>query len=88
MNGKTALKAVTAAASDPDTTLQDAGFRLLGKWMTLDAAPALADLAKSSTDAKYQVRAARAYIRLLRQFPMPIAERARDVPHSHVFGQA
>lgn len=76
LNGKTALKAVTAAASDPDTTLQDAGFRLLGKWMTLDAAPALADLAKSSTDAKYQVRAARAYIRLLRQFPMPIAERA------------
>ncbi len=71
LGGKKALEAVAVAAADSNGDIQDAGSRLLGKWMTLDAAPVLANLAKSASDAKYEVRSVRAYIRLVRQFPMP-----------------
>ena len=77
LGGKKALEAVAAAAADSDANLQDAGSRLLGEWMTLDAGPVLLNLAKSAADAKYEVRAVRAYIRLVRQFPMPDDERAK-----------
>ena len=76
LGGKKALEAVAAAAADSNADIQDAGSRLLGKWMTLDAAPVLANLAKSAADAKYEVRSVRAYIRLVRQFPMPDEKRA------------
>ena len=76
VGGRKALEAVAMAAADPNGDIQDAGSRLLGKWMTLDAAPALANLARSAADAKYEVRSVRAYIRLVRQFPMPAEKRA------------
>ncbi|MEI8374558.1 MAG: HEAT repeat domain-containing protein [Planctomycetota bacterium] len=76
LGGKRALEAVGAAAANSDTDIQDAGSRLLGEWMTLDAAPVLVNLAKTSSDTKFEVRAVRAYIRLLRQFPMRGEDRA------------
>lgn len=76
LGGKKALEAVAAAAADSDADIQDAGSKLLGEWMSLDAAPVLANLAKTSREAKIQTRAVRAYIRLLRQFPMPDEQRA------------
>jgi HEAT repeat protein len=76
LGGKKALEAVAVAAADSNGDIQDASSRLLGKWMTLDAAPVLANLAKSASDAKYEVRSVRAYIRLVRQFPMPEEKRA------------
>ena len=48
--------------------LQDISSRLLGEWMTVDAAPVLLDLAKTAPADKYQVRALRGYIRIARQF--------------------
>ncbi|HEV3006972.1 MAG TPA: HEAT repeat domain-containing protein [Pirellulales bacterium] len=74
MGGTKALATVAAAAKSSEPQLQDAGSRLLGAWMSVDAAPVLLDLAKTSE--KYQVRALRGYIRLARQFVMPDAERA------------
>jgi hypothetical protein len=41
----------------------------------VDAAPVLLDLTKNSADEKYKIRALRGYIRLLRQFVMPDADR-------------
>ncbi len=76
VGGKKALEAVALAAADSNGDVQDAGSRLLGKWMTLDAAPMLANLAKSAAEAKYEVRSVRAYIRLVRQFPMADEKRA------------
>jgi len=76
MGGKKALQAVGAAAKDANAEIQDTGSRLLGEWMTVDAAPVLLDLAKTSADDKYKIRALRGYIRLARQFDMPDAERA------------
>jgi HEAT repeat protein len=76
MGGGKALQAVRAAAKDAEPELQDAASRLLGEWMSLDAAPVLLDLAKTAADAKYKTRALRGYIRLARQFSMPDEDRA------------
>jgi len=75
LGGGKALEAVGAAAKDPDPQIQDAGSRLLGEWMSVDAGPVLLDLAKTATDAKYETRALRGYIRLARQFVMPDQQR-------------
>ena len=56
--------------------MQDAGSRVLGEWMTVDAGPVLLDLAKTAPGDKYRVRSLRGYIRLARQFRMPDGQRA------------
>lgn len=75
MGGKKSLDTIAAAMKSNSDELQDAGSRLLGEWMSVDAAPVLLDLAKSSS-TKYQIRALRGYIRLARQFQVPDPERA------------
>jgi hypothetical protein len=74
VGGKKALAAVAEAARSQDDTLQDAGTRLLGEWMTADAAPILQELATTGP-AKYRIRAVRAYLRIVRQLDLPMPER-------------
>lgn len=76
VGGTKALSTVGAAAKSTDPQLQDISSRLLGEWMTIDAAPVLLDLAKTAPGDKYQVRALRGYIRIARQFVMPEPQRA------------
>jgi len=76
VGGGNALKSIAASAKSNDPQLQDTGSRLLGEWMTIDAAPVLLDLAKTAPGEKYQVRALRGYLRIARQFVMPDAQRA------------
>ena len=71
MGGQKGLETIAAAIKGSEEQLQDAGSRVLGEWMTVDAAPVLLDLAKSASSNKYRVRALRGYIRLVRQFAMP-----------------
>jgi len=73
VGGTKALAAVGGAAKSSDPTLQDVGSRVLGEWMTIDAAPVLLDLAK--TGDRYQSRALRGYIRIARQFTMSEPQR-------------
>src|SRR5439155_26345707 len=47
VGGTKALAALAAAAKSTDATLQDESTRLLGNWMTIDAAPVLLDLSKT-----------------------------------------
>jgi HEAT repeat protein len=75
VGGAKALAAVAAAAKDADPAVKDAASRLLGGWPTADAAPALLELAKSSAEQKYRVRALRGYLRIARQFVLPAEER-------------
>jgi len=77
LGGAEAIAAMKAAMQDSDAEIQDTASRLLGAWMDLDAAPLLLDLAKNSTDDKYKIRAMRGYIRLVRQFAMSDADRAK-----------
>jgi hypothetical protein len=76
MGGERALQTVGAAAKASEDELKDAGSRLLGEWMTVDAAPVLLDLAKTATEEKYEIRAIRGYLRIVRQFDVPLDERA------------
>ncbi len=75
MGGPKALATVAAAVKEGDPELQDAGTRVLGEWMTADAAPVLLEITKSSADDKYRTRALRGYLRIARQQKMPDAER-------------
>jgi len=76
VGGTKALQTVAAAAKDNQPEMQDAATRLLGEWMTIDAAPVLLDLANNAPEDKYKVRALRGYIRLVRQFPLTDGQRA------------
>jgi HEAT repeat protein len=76
VGGAKALATIGAAVKGNDPVLQDTGSRVLGEWMTLDAAPLLLDLVKSAPSDKYQGRALRGYLRLARQFAKSDKERA------------
>jgi hypothetical protein len=76
VGGAKALATVAAAAKSGDQPLQDAATRVLGKWMTADAAPVLLDLATSDAAGPYRGRALKGYLRIARQFALPEAERA------------
>jgi HEAT repeat protein len=76
MGGPKALETIAAAMKGSDEQLQDAGSRVLGEWMKVDAAPVLLDLSKTASSDKYRIRALRGYIRLARQFATSDAQRA------------
>ena len=75
VGGKKALETIDAAVAGSNAELQDVGSQLLGQWMTADAGPVLLKLSKSGPK-EYRVRVLRGYIRIAKQFKMPIAERA------------
>lgn len=76
MGGAKALETIDLAMKSGDASLQDAGSRVLGEWLSVDAAPVLLNLSKIGVDDKYKVRALRGYIRLARQYAMPDPQRA------------
>jgi HEAT repeat protein len=80
VGGTKALASVGEAAKSSDAELQDVSTRLLGSWMTIDAAPVLLDLAKTSE--KYRVRALRGYIRIARQFTMGEPQRLEMIQNA------
>ncbi len=75
MGGTESLRVIGASAKDGTPELQDTASRLLGEWMTVDAASTLLDVAKTP-NATYRIRALRGYLRLARQFRMPDKQRA------------
>jgi hypothetical protein len=75
VGGTKALDTVGKAAKSKEPELQDTSSRLLGKWMTIDAAPVLLDLSTSAPEEKFQLRAMGGYIRIARQFAMSDEER-------------
>ena len=75
VGGTKALDTIAGAARSADPELQDVSSRLLGEWMTADAAPVLLDLAATAPGEKFQTRALRGYIRIARQFILPVEER-------------
>jgi hypothetical protein len=75
VGGTKALHTLATAARGNDPKLQEASTKLLGEWMTIDAAPVLLDLAKSNPPDRFTVRAMRGYIRIARQFTMDEPQR-------------
>ncbi len=74
LGGSKALEGVARAARDGDEQVQDAATRVLGEWMSADAAPVLMELAKSGNE-KFRIRCLRGYIRIPRQLDVPESER-------------
>lgn len=74
LGGDRALEGIAAAARASEDEIQDAATRVLGEWITADAAPVLLDLAKTGPE-KYRVRTLRGYIRIARQLDVPLEER-------------
>jgi HEAT repeat protein len=75
VGGTKALHTIAAAAKSTDPQLQDVSTKLLGEWMTIDAAPVLLELTTAAPGERFQIRALRGYIRIARQFVMPETER-------------
>jgi HEAT repeat protein len=79
--GPVAFKAVSAATEDADPKIKDAALRALCDWPTVDALPALTELAKTSKDAALKILALRGYIRLAAQQaaePAKVVESLKD----------
>ena len=74
LGGPLALQFVVAAAKSNDEQLQDAATRVLGRWMSPDAASLLQDLIKTG-NSKFKVRTLRGYIRIARQLNVPTEQR-------------
>lgn len=75
VGGNKALETLAVAAKDADPALQDVSSRLIGEWMTIDAAPVLRDLAAAAPSERFQIRSLRGFIRIARQFVMPEEKR-------------
>lgn len=75
VGGTSALQALSDSATGKEPILQDTASRLLGQWMTSDAAPVLLQLAKSDVSGKFRTRGLRGYLRIVRQFPFQDTER-------------
>jgi HEAT repeat protein len=75
VGGKTALDTLVSAARKGDEATQDVATQVLGEWMGTDAAEPLLDLARSDLPERFRIRALRAYIRIVRQFDLPEAQR-------------
>ncbi|HEY1784657.1 MAG TPA: HEAT repeat domain-containing protein [Pirellulales bacterium] len=82
MGGTKALETMVTAVKGSDAELQETASKLLGEWMTIDAAPALLDLTKTAPSDKYRGRALRGYIRIARQFIIPEGPRAEMCQHA------
>jgi len=76
VGGTKAVETMAAAGRSGEAALEDAATRLLGKWMTADAAPVLLELATAEPGGKFKTRALRGYLRIARQFVLPDGERA------------
>ncbi len=75
VGGTKALEAMNAAAKSSDPQLRDASSRLLGEWLTVDAAPVLLDLVKDGPADKFQGRLFKGYLRMAKQFAKSQPER-------------
>jgi HEAT repeat protein len=71
VGGPKALAAVRAAAKDANADIKSTALRVLCEWPTADALPDLAQLTRSSTDAKVKTLALRGYLRLIPQQDSP-----------------
>jgi HEAT repeat protein len=75
VGGARALQGVSAAAESANEDLQDAATRVLGEWMSADAAPELLKLARTLRNDQFRIRALRGYIRIARQMSLPAEQK-------------
>jgi len=75
VGGERALEVVAEMARSSDLGDVDLATRVLGQWLSADAADVLSDLAANLNHPAYRLRSLRGYLRLGRQFDMPPEQR-------------
>ena len=75
LSGRKALETVAANVKSSNPAIKDAATRVLGEWLSAEAAPMLLEIVRNDADAKYQIRALRGYIRIARQLQLPAETR-------------
>lgn len=70
-----ALNTVRAAVNDSNSEVRAAAIRALGDWKTVDAAPALLELAKASSNPSDRSQCVRSSLRLVADSDAPTAQR-------------
>ncbi|HOX56965.1 MAG TPA: hypothetical protein P5205_21075 [Candidatus Paceibacterota bacterium] len=75
--GPKALEAVRAALDQGDARVQEAAFRVMTDWSSVDAGPELLRLARTAAEANRRVLAFRGYVRLCREADCPPETRIR-----------
>ncbi len=77
MGGDRSLEIVAEAARSPEESLVDAATQALGQWPTVEVADTLEQLVREMRPSRYRIRVIRGYLRVIRQFDMPVEERVR-----------
>ena len=67
LGGKVAIETVRKATENPSEQIQDVATQVLGDWPDPEAAPVLLGIVKKDDGSKFQIRALRGYIRIIRQ---------------------
>ncbi len=75
VGGPEALAGVVEMAKSGGTEMEDAATRVLGEWMSADAAPVLLELTGQLDNERFRTRALRGYIRIARQLNVPTDQR-------------
>ncbi len=75
VGGERALEVVADIARSTDLADVDLATRVLGQWLSTDAADVLSELAENLNHPAYRLRTLRGYLRLGRQFDMPPEQR-------------
>lgn len=75
VGGTSALETIYTAAKGNTPELRDVSSRVLGEWLTYDAAPVLLDLVKTGPSDKFQGRLFKGYLRMAGQFARNPSER-------------
>ncbi|MDR2346272.1 MAG: DUF1080 domain-containing protein [Planctomycetaceae bacterium] len=68
-------KVTAEFARSNNNEIADHATMLLGKWISSEAAPFLIDLAENHPSEKYRVRTLSGYIRIIRQFGLPLEQK-------------
>jgi HEAT repeat protein len=75
IGNRSACNVIAEFAKSTENEIVDHATMLLGKWGTPDAAPFLIDLAANHPVEKYRIRMLSGYIRIIRQFGLPLEQK-------------
>jgi len=77
LGGEKAAECIASAAMGTDDALTDKATQLLGRWTTSEVAPFLIDIAEKHPNERYQSRALRGYLRVIRQMGLPVEQKVQ-----------
>ncbi|MDR1484905.1 MAG: DUF1080 domain-containing protein [Planctomycetaceae bacterium] len=87
IGNKKAVKVVAEFARDKENDVVDYATMLMGKWSTSEVAPYLLELAGNHPLEKYRVRTLSGYLRVIRQFGLPLEQKFEMIEKAEVIAK-